>query len=282
MKTTTLTAVLGRNQHEIGLAKPLAILSGCKILITGALGSIGVELGNELYTSGATGIVRTDINTVDVRKLYHVQSIVDFCKPDVIFHLAGAKHAPAGELDPLAVAETNITGTVNVIKAAEATGARVILASTCKACDPETVYGASKLIAERLVLESGGSVSRFHNVVESSGNVFEIWEKIPDNKPLYVTPCTRYFISLREAVALLLWTSIQLPGRYIVDPGISRRMLEVARAFRPDAAVVRVDARRGDRKIEPFIGSSELSTRVNEWLLQVTSPHEDSILDKVA
>ena len=114
--------------------------------------------------------------------------------------------------------EVNVLGTRNVLAHAPE-GSHVVTASTCKACEPETAYGASKLVAERVTLNAGGSVARFYNVVESSGNVFEIWSELDPSEPLEVTPCRRYFISLAEAVSLVVWTAILPPARYGFDPG---------------------------------------------------------------
>jgi FlaA1/EpsC-like NDP-sugar epimerase len=116
----------------------------------------------------------------------------------VIYHLAGAKHAPEGEQHPAMVARVNTIGTDNIVRAA--CGAKVILASTCKAGDPETAYGASKLIAERIVLNAGGVVVRFFNVRETAGNVFRLWEQIPFPQPIPYTDCWRYFISSTGAL----------------------------------------------------------------------------------
>ena len=113
--------------------------------------------------------------------------------------------------------------------------ARVLTASTCKACNPETVYGATKLIAERMTLEAGGSVARFYNTVETCGNVFRLWEELAEDEPLPVTPCGRYFIALSEAVALMLHAAVQPPGRYIVHPGRRPRVMTLAaRAAHPE------------------------------------------------
>jgi FlaA1/EpsC-like NDP-sugar epimerase len=198
-----------------------------RILVTGAAGSIGSALVRALEARGDM-VDATDIDTLDVRYAADVDDWFLQSPPQLVFHLAGAKHAPEGELDPHAVAATNIGGTANVLESAAIVGAKVVMASTCKACDPETAYGATKLIAERMVLNAGGSVARFYNVPESAGNVFETWRALPFPEPLPVTPCSRYFMPLERAVELLLFSAEQRSGRYTVDPGPSRSMAEVA------------------------------------------------------
>src|SRR5215471_12044485 len=139
------------------------------ILITGAKGSVGRRLLERL--DGAVGV---DIEEMDVTDAGQVADVIASTAPDVIFHLAGAKYAFEGELDPELATRINVTGTSNILDASR--GAKVIFSSTCKACDPETAYGASKLIAERMVLNEGSVVVRYYNIPESDGNVFRLWE----------------------------------------------------------------------------------------------------------
>lgn len=223
---------------------------------------------------GGAEVYATDIDSMDVRDAGEVLDTVRQLDVSVIFHLAAAKHAPDGETDPAAFAETNITGTANVLAAAAGCGATVILASSCKACDPETVYGASKLIAERLVLNAGGSVARFFNVPESSGNVFELWRSLPEDAPLPVTACTRYFISLEQAVELLMATLVLPGGRYCADPGQARRMTDVADEVYPGRPQVYIDPRRGDRIREPLCAIHERLFDATGGILRVTSPYD--------
>ena len=154
------------------LTRPLSLLTGERVLVTGAAGSIGTEVVRVLRDAGGSPRA-TDVDQLDVRLRSSVQRVFGLYRPTVVFHLAGAKHAPEGERDPQSVLEVNAVGTENVITAATVVGARVVTASTCKACDPETAYGASKLLAERLTLAAGGNVARFYNVVETAGNVFD-------------------------------------------------------------------------------------------------------------
>src|SRR4051812_30487877 len=94
---------------------------------------------------------------------------------DAAVHLAAHKFAGMGEELPEEVAHLNIVGTGNVVRAVP----KVVLASTCKAAAPITCYGASKLIAERIVLNAGGTVVRLVNVLGSSGSVTQIWDALP-------------------------------------------------------------------------------------------------------
>lgn len=233
--------------------------------VTGAAGSIGKALMEQL-----AGAVGTDLD-VDVTDSEQVASFLwsqDF-PIDVVFHCAGAKHAPQGELDPYAVAHTNIIGTKNIID----TGIPVVLASTCKAADPETAYGASKLIAERMVLNAGGWVARFFNVPDTSGNVFQIWSETPEDEPLLVTPCRRYFITLNQAVDLIVRLPSLPSGRYTVNPGEPVWIEDYARRLYPERKIHHMPPRRGDRLIEPLHAINEL-VEPYEGLLKITSRHD--------
>lgn len=269
-----LDTILGRPVHDMQLELPLMSLGGKRVLVTGAAGSIGT--GVLPYLADCT-IWATDRDKLDVTAGGDVLLAFDTFRPDIVLHLAGAKHAPAGEENPWEAMRVNAEGTWNVLAAAAATGCeRVVTASTCKACNPETAYGASKLLAERMTLNAGGSVARFYNVVESQGNVFEIWEAIPEPNPIPYTMCTRYFLAMREAVGLLLWSAILPPRRYTVWPGDAREMGYVAADTYPSRAHVRIPRRRGDREREPLLGTHEEFAQVDEcrFIRQIISPHD--------
>jgi FlaA1/EpsC-like NDP-sugar epimerase len=226
-----------------------------KYLVTGALGSVGQALLPRLDGK----VVATDVLELDVTDRREVLRVIRHHRPAVVYHLAGAKHAPEGELDPADVADVNINGTINVLAAAGLVNAKTIVTSTCKACDPETAYGASKLIAERATLNASGVVVRFHNVPESSGNVFRLWESIPESDPLPVTDCWRYFTPLEKAVDLLVAAADLPSGRYAWNPGTEPRwMPDVAADLYPGRAQIMIPPRRGDRAREPLMAACEL------------------------
>lgn len=249
-----------------------------RILITGAAGSVGTALTERLRALGEHPVT-TDVAwydaCLDVTDAESVARWVRTTRPDVIFHLAGAKHAPEGELDPGHVARVNIDGTRNVVAAAWP-GTRIVLSSTCKAADPETAYGASKLIAERMVLNAGGVVVRFYNVPETAGNVFRLWESLPADAPIPWTNCWRFFVPLDRAVDLCVRALTLPPGRWAPDPGEARHMGDLARELYPDRERVQVRRRRGDRQAEPLYAASETWERQGD-LLRIRSPHDGEL-----
>lgn len=239
-----------------------------RVLVTGAKGSIGQHLVPLLKRRGMR-VTATDIDTLDVTKVRRPGE-----RFDLVFHLAGAKHAPVGETDPADTMLVNAQGTANVIKAFPT--AKIVLASTCKAANPETVYGASKLIAERMVLNAGGVVVRYYNVRETQGNVFRHWESLPASSPIPFTDCWRYFITLDQAVNLTKLAADLPSGRYTVDPGEPKHMLAEARALYPGRPLVPIPPRRGDRVREPLHADHEHLVPVPDHpgLLEIVNRHD--------
>lgn len=258
---------------------PLDRLRGERILVTGAAGSIGSAAGEALASAGISPVV-TDLPgldgsaPLDVRDGAAIEAALAEHRPSLIFHLAGAKSAPAAETDVHNALEVNAWGTATLVAAAGRAGARVVTASTCKACDPETVYGATKLLAERLTIAAGGSVARFYNVVESSGNVFESWLSLAPDEPVPVAPCTRYLVSLEDATALLLWAAVLPPGRYTIDPGEPRTIGEIASELYPGRPQRSIPPRRGDRIAEPRCALAETIEPVLGRIERIVNRHD--------
>lgn len=239
-------AFLGRTETLL----PVPDVEGAIVAVTGAGGFIGQRVTALLQEHGAN-VVPVELPSCDVLdpdSLPHA----DYC-----LHLAAHKYATTAEEVPASVAELNIRGTANVI---ERYGSGVVLASTCKAADPMTVYGASKLIAERIVLNAGGRVVRFVNVLGSVGSVAEIWAETPDDEPLKVTPCYRMWMSEAEAARLLIAALDFIPGRYALDVPEAEAVWETMTRLHPVRAYKFVAPRRGDRIHERLVAEYEAIT----------------------
>jgi FlaA1/EpsC-like NDP-sugar epimerase len=276
MNKQTIELILGRAEAPLNNQPDFEKLTQSRVLITGGNGSLGKQVAR-IFSQNVIDFLSTDIEECDVTNLERVMAVFDDYKPTHVLHLAADKHAPQGELHPESTFKVNILGTTNVLSAARAFNSIVTLASTCKSCDPETVYGASKLVAERITLNDGGSVARFFNVVNTAGNVYEIWNELETSSNIQVAECYRYFISAEEATSLLIRTlalSDSNPGRYIFEPGISHFMPDIARRLYPSRKIVFVSARRGDRRTEPLKAESERMSSHGERLIKVMSPHD--------
>tara|TARA_R110000822_G_scaffold154525_1_gene294244 strand:- start:90 stop:962 length:873 start_codon:yes stop_codon:yes gene_type:complete len=289
MKKKDVLKVLNRPEHKELISLNFnSLKDGERILITGADGSIGTALLRKLNQTDEflkskkdITILPTDIEGkheyLDITNFNNVFSTINKFKPTIIVNLAGAKHAPLGEKETWKTLSINTLGTKHLLDCAPI-GCKVILTSTCKSANPEIVYGASKLIAERMVMNAGGSVARYFNVVESSGNVFEIWDELPKNSPIELAPtCERHFISLDEAIGLLFYTMISEPGRYIVNSGYLHKMNNVANRLYPNREKIIIEPRRGDRLTERFLATSESQNKsiLNNSIIQLTSIHDE-------
>jgi len=200
------------------------------ILITGAGGSIGSALAlrlavltppallllesseshlyalNRAWAEAGTACFMTPIlgNAADVALIEHIFAAH---RPRIVFHAAAFKHVPLMEEQPLAAIANNIFATETLAMAAAANSARLILLSTDKAVEPASVMGATKRVAEQIVLASGGIVLRLGNVLASRDSVVELFaQQIAQGGPVTVTDpaALRYFLTLDEAVNLLI------------------------------------------------------------------------------
>jgi FlaA1/EpsC-like NDP-sugar epimerase len=275
--------ILGRNSEPLINIADLRVIVKSRILITGSKGSLGNELVRILEELKAI-FLATDIDDCDVTNLEILRGTIQYFEPDLIVHLAADKHAPSGEVDPKKTFSINAIGTNNVIVAKNSVKSkvksRIVLASTCKACDPETVYGASKLIAERLILNDGNTIARFYNVVETEGNVFEIWNRLQASESIPVAPCYRYFISKDEAISLLIRTmalSLSNPlsfGRYTINPGPPVYIPDLAKRLYSNRKLTDIPPRRGDRISEPLLAAAEKYQEVDGKLWKIESPYD--------
>lgn len=268
--------ILGRKPQPLSLDFALRSIQDQKILITGAAGSIGravADLLKDKVDLVQTDIGNNDFRHMDIRDVKRVFQVFEATNPDIVLHLAGAKHAGSGEEQVVKTAEINIQGSFNVINAANKFKASVVLASTCKAVEPETVYGATKLVAERYALNNGHCVARFFNVVETSGNVFEIWDRT--QPPYKVAKALRYFISLQEAAALVINAAAIGYGRWTVDPGEAVQMKDLACKLFGESNIEIIDRRRGDRYAEPLCGMHETLRNYGGSLLRIVNYHDN-------
>jgi FlaA1/EpsC-like NDP-sugar epimerase len=262
--------ILDRPEHSdvINFWNLLPSISYHRILITGAGGSIGQRL-SQVLQDGWIQIIRTDIDSqigedivlMDVTNESQVEKVIQENKPTHIIHLAAQKDAPTWELEPDRTCLINDVWTKNIVEFATRQRIKVVFASTCKACDPTTVYGRTKKMGEDMVLKEGWVVSRFFNVFPSSANVFKQWEKIPSSLPINASnECYRYFISLDEAVGLLLFCLLQDTGIYRIDWVVQRNMFELAQLLYSNREIQNMSPRIGDRLIEPLHSAFEIDT----------------------
>jgi UDP-N-acetylglucosamine 4,6-dehydratase len=245
-----------------------------KVLVTGSSGHLASYVIPLLNDAGHE-VLGIDLPHYDVTRL---EDFRPFADADACIHLAGLKYADRAELDPLPTVAVNVQGTANVTAVF---GERVVVASTCKAADPETVYGASKLIAERLVLGAGGRVVRLVNVLGSPGSVTEIWDAVPESEPLPVCDASRLFMDADVAARLFVEALDWPTGRYASLRFRERHMLAIASELHGPRPTVHVPLRRGDRRHERLLAECERPQVWQPGVLRITGQH-DPVTEPVA
>lgn len=195
---------------------------------------------------------------------------------DIVVHTAALKQVPACEYNPMEAVKTNILGSSNVIDAALDAGVEKVLAlSTDKAVNPVNLYGATKLAAEKLFIQSNYyagdkrtrlSCTRYGNVVGSRGSVVPMFIKQRCNgNSITITDerMTRFWISLEQGVRFVIRCIEQMHGGEVFVPKIpSMAMMDLARAIAPDSHIQYTGIRPGEKLHEVLISEDEARTTV--------------------
>jgi len=300
----------GRSAGSLDLHAARESLAGKRVLVTGAGGFIGSALSKELakadpaelilLDAGELGLYDLDYNLqragVALRKRLVVGSVRDSVlidqifrqhRPQVVFHAAACKHVPLMEANPFTAASTNILGTQLIVEtAAAACAEQCILLSTDKAVDPDSIMGATKRVAEMILLAqctpTRMKALRLGNVLGSSGSVVPLFlDQISRGGPVTVTDsrATRYFLPVGEAVRHLLATlSIPTsPALLVPDVGEAHTICDLARFLiaRNCPSTIEVEIaftglRPGDKVAERMISAREhLATPAIDGLYNV-------------
>jgi UDP-N-acetylglucosamine 4,6-dehydratase len=206
---------------------------------------------------------------------------------DIVVHAAALKQVPACEYNPMEAIKTNILGSSNVIDASLDAGVeKVIALSTDKAVNPVNLYGATKLAAEKLFVQSnyyaGGTQTRFScvrygNVVGSRGSVVPVFLKQRQTGKVTVTDdrMTRFWISLEQGVRFVIRCVEQMQGGEVFVPKIpSMRVSDLARTIAPDAEVEVIGIRPGEKLHEVLISDDEARTTIELSDMFVVQPPE--------
>jgi FlaA1/EpsC-like NDP-sugar epimerase len=264
-----INELLGRKVVTLENKEIQSILAGKKVLVTGAGGSIGSELCRQIISYRPKQLIMFDIyenNVYDVQQEINdqirrfnikdieiivligstynekrVEQIFKKYNPEIVFHAAAYKHVTLMQNNPQEAVRTNIIGTYNIAHMAQKYKAkRVILISTDKAVRPTNIMGATKAYAELIIKYFSSnskntiySAVRFGNVLQSSGSVIPLFQRqINDGGPVTLTDehITRYFMTISEAVSLILQTTIYAFGGeiFVLDMGNPVRIIELA------------------------------------------------------
>mgnify|MGYP001436469144 CR=1 FL=1 len=206
---------------------------------------------------------------------------------DIVVHAAALKQVPACEYNPMEAIKTNIMGTANVVEAALDAGVKKVLTvSTDKAVSPANLYGATKLAAEKLTIQSnayaGGTATRFScvrygNVVGSRGSVVPLFLKQRDSGTVTITDerMTRFWLSLDQGVKFVIDCIEQMEGGEVFVPKIpSTKVIDLARAIVPNAKIDIIGIRPGEKLHEMLISEDEARSTVERGHMFVVKPPE--------
>ena len=296
LRDINITDVLGRNQLDTDIAAIADYLTGQKVLVTGAGGSIGSELCRQIHRfqpaelmmldrdesalhsvqlsiHGRALLDSDDVILCDIRDEEAVRSVFLTRRPDVVFHAAALKHLPMLEQYPAEAVKTNVVGTRTVLEASDLVGVdKFVNISTDKAANPSSVLGYSKRVAERLTAAQAQAADgiylsvRFGNVLGSRGSVLSSFARqIAAGGPITVThpDVSRFFMTIEEACQLVIQAAaIGGPGEALVlDMGEPVRIVDVAhQLIEQSGTPVRIEftgLRDGEKLHEELFGPGE-------------------------
>ena len=276
------------------------------VLVTGAGGSIGSEICRQIMRVGpktllllghgenSLYLINQELKNIykegpiipiiaDIRDKQQLDQIFNQYNPQVVFHAAAHKHVPLMEIQPMAAVLNNIYGTRNVADVAGRHGVeRFVMISTDKAVNPTSVMGATKRVAEKVIISMNDTYDtkyitvRFGNVLGSRGSVIPLFKKqIEAGGPVTVTDpeMTRYFMTIPEASQLVLQAGAMGKGGevFLLDMGEPVKIIDLARnmirlsGLEPDKDIhIKITGLRpGEKKYEELLTSEEGTNRTN-------------------
>lgn len=257
-------------------------------LITGGCGSFGQKFVEvilrehnpksvRIYDHNELAIVEMERKFSDERLRFFVGDVRDRNRlyramggVDIVVHAAALKHVPICEYNPIEAIKTNIEGAVNVVDAAiDNKVERTIAVSTDKAVHPVNLYGATKLVAEKLFVQgnsyAGGrnvkfSCARYGNVVGSSGSVIPLFQEQKKSGEITITDeqMTRFWITLEQGCKFVIQCLENMEGGEIFIPKIpSMKIVDLADVIAPEAQRKIIGVRSGEKLHEILITSEE-------------------------
>ncbi|WP_301111241.1 nucleoside-diphosphate sugar epimerase/dehydratase [Microbacterium sp.] len=296
VRDISIEDLIGRHPVDTNVELIAGYITGRRVLVTGAGGSIGSELCRQLAKYGPSDLIMVDrdetglqvaqlgtlghglldsrdVVLADIREEQNLLEIFADRRPEVVFHAAALKHLPMLEQYPDEAWKTNVLGTLNVIRAARAVGVDTFVnISTDKAANPTSVLGHSKRVAEKLTAWAGAETGmrylsvRFGNVIGSRGSMLPTFQRlIAEGRPITVThpEATRYFMTIPEACQLVVQAGgIGRAGEVLIlDMGEPVSILEVAKRMiamsGKKVEIVFTGLRRGEKLHEELVGARE-------------------------
>jgi FlaA1/EpsC-like NDP-sugar epimerase len=311
MRALQVGPLIGRPEMHVVSRGAAEAISGKRVLVTGAGGSIGSELCRQVYGFGPAELImldhdesnlhRTQLDlwgealldtestvVADIRDAERLHQLFRDHRPQIVFHAAALKHLPVLERHPCEGVKSNVRGTENLVEAALAHDVeRFVLISTDKAANPASVLGATKRLAE-LVLDThhgSGTVLtavRFGNVLGSRGSLLHVVrDQLASGSEVTVThpDVNRFFMTIEEAVGLVLEAARMSDGSatYVLDMGEPVRIVDLVRNFANLLNVREVTfrytgLRPGEKLTEELFGVDEEALPTDHPRISMTRP----------
>ncbi len=296
IRELTEADLLGRRELSLDIDAVAHYVTGRRVLVTGAGGSIGSELCRHLHRFAPESLVMLDRDesalqslqlSIEGRSLLDSRELVVACirdrdrlaevfdehRPEVVFHAAALKHLSLLEMHPEEGWKTNVVGTANVLDMAVKHGVdHFVNISTDKAAEPTSVLGRTKRLAEQLTAEAAGRSDglyisvRFGNVLGSRGSVLPLFRnQIDQGGPVTVTDpdVTRFFMTIPEACELVIQAGASgVDGEVMVlDMGEAVRIVELAERLIAESGkqveIVYTGLRPGEKLAERLFAPDE-------------------------
>jgi UDP-N-acetylglucosamine 4,6-dehydratase/5-epimerase len=265
-----------------------SFIDGKKILLTGGTGSFGQKCTEVLlkdfnpesiriYSRGELMQSQMEQKFHDERLRFLIGDVRDRTRLnramndiDIVIHAAALKQVPACEYNPIEAVKTNIDGTINIVDTAiDNEIEKMMLISTDKAVHPVNLYGATKMVAEKMVIQgnsyAGGKKSRFScvrygNVIGSRGSVIPLFREQRKTGSITITDdrMTRFWLTLEQGVQFVLKSIETMQGGETFVPKIpSMKIMDLARAIAPEAKIQITGIRPGEKLHEVLLTEDE-------------------------
>tara|TARA_B100000035_G_scaffold312036_1_gene322684 strand:+ start:9652 stop:11466 length:1815 start_codon:yes stop_codon:yes gene_type:complete len=293
--------VLGRKQ-KVHNPKLLKGISNKIVIVTGAGGSIGSEICRQIDLVKPKNLILIEQNEfalykvlqnlkgnlspilADIRDNEKINSIIKEYKPDIVFHAAALKHITFVEDDPIEALKTNFLATFKLCEICKSQNIpKFVFVSTDKAVNPSNIMGASKRLCEKYIqnfsLSSNStkfSIVRFGNVLGSTGSVMPLFEEqIKQGGPITITDpkVTRYFMTIREAVELVLISSqlktkngeifILEMGKPVLIKDLAISMINLLGEKENEIKIIYTGLRKGEKLSEQLFFNEEKVINTN-------------------
>ena len=325
LREVSIEDLLGRDTINIDMESVGQYVSNKRVLVTGGGGSIGSELCRQIAAHNPKLLIIFDIyenNAYDiqqelvrkypnlklevligsVRNTSRIESVMEYYRPDVVFHAAAHKHVPLMEVSPNEAIKNNVFGTYRTAQAADKYGVeKFVLISTDKAVNPTNVMGASKRMCEMVIQmmnrqsKTNFVAVRFGNVLGSNGSVIPLFKKqIAEGGPVTVTDpnIIRYFMTIPEAVSLVLQAGAYARGGeiFVLDMGEPVKIVDLATnliklsGYKPgeDIEIKFTGLRPGEKMYEELLMNEEGLKKTANKMIYIGKPIEfdDDIFKK--